>query len=413
MTPPESAQIKSRRPHRKSRRGCAVCKKRRIKCDERHPQCGNCVVTHRVCSYLEQSAGNGSGASTGAVTAAPRSSGASPGPSLSSGAGEGGRRSAGPIDLGAVFDAPGGGPTFTVIHMALLHHAEVNMAEYMALQGVIRPIIDAAIHNAVTAPYLLDQLLALSALHLSTQDLTKASNYRQQATELQTRALGMFNQIREDISECNYMPTFLFATLLGIHVLRETLADHHLALSDFVGAFVGYARLHRGVRAVTNVYWESIVHSDLKPLLYITNWTDLAENRTPGLETADLKGFLESSDLAPSSIKACIGALDWVQWVIDMIAMEPSRFDLAVHATMAWPLMIPDEYIDGVYQHRPEALVVLAYYAAILHQHRRYWVFGNAGSSLIQFITLHVGGFWADVLTWPQNVISSERSLSE
>ncbi|KAH7123154.1 hypothetical protein EDB81DRAFT_813599 [Dactylonectria macrodidyma] len=422
MTPSESGPLKSRRSHRKSRRGCTVCKARRIKCDERHPQCGNCVVTERVCSYLAQStgvaasissanAGSSSSASTGVsagpVMVATGTPGVSPGPSVSSSTGDGGQLSVGLRNIELDPSISGSGATFTVIHMTLLHHAEVNMADYMALRGIILPIIDAAIDNAVTAPYLLDQLLALSALHLATQDATRAHVYQNQATELQTRALSMFNQVREEITESNYMPTFLFATLLGVHVLRNTLSDHHLALGEFVGTFVNYIRLHRGVRAVTSVYWDSILQSELKPLLYIIDWTDYAEDRTPGLETADLKTFLESSDLAPSSVKACLNALKWVQWVLDMIAMEPSRFDLAVHATMAWPLVIPDEYVDSLYQHRPEALVVLAYYAAILHRYRQFWVFGYSGSSLIQSIGLHVGAYWADVLAWPQRSLSS------
>ncbi|KAH7129603.1 hypothetical protein B0J13DRAFT_564302 [Dactylonectria estremocensis] len=414
MTPPQSGLLKSRRSHRKSRRGCTVCKARRIKCDERHPQCGNCVVTERVCSYLTQSTGvvadassAGAGASAVPILTSTGTPGVSPGPSVSSSAGDTERLSANLRNIELDPSTPGSGATFTVIHMALLHHAEVHMADYLALRGIILPIIDAAIDNAVRAPYLLDQLLALSALHLATQNKARAHIYRNYATELQTRALSTFNQVREEITESNYKPTFLFATLLGVHVLRNTLADHHLALGEFVGTFVNYIRLHRGVRAVVSVYWDSILQSELKPLLYITDWTDFAEDRSPGLETTDLKKFLESSDLAPSSVKACLDALKWVQWVLDMLAMEPSRFDLAVHATLAWPLLIPNEYVDSLYQHRPEALVVLAYYAAILHRYRQYWVFGNSGSSLIRSIALHVGTYWADLLAWPQSSLSS------
>lgn len=40
---------------RKSRAGCLTCKTRRVKCDEKHPECGNCTSTGRKCGgYLEE-----------------------------------------------------------------------------------------------------------------------------------------------------------------------------------------------------------------------------------------------------------------------------------------------------------------------------------------------------------------------
>ena len=41
----------TRRPHRKSRLGCATCKKRRVKCDETGPPCGPCISRCIPCEY--------------------------------------------------------------------------------------------------------------------------------------------------------------------------------------------------------------------------------------------------------------------------------------------------------------------------------------------------------------------------
>lgn len=41
-----------RRFHKKSRKGCATCKKRRVKCDEKRPICGNCERMGIECVYL-------------------------------------------------------------------------------------------------------------------------------------------------------------------------------------------------------------------------------------------------------------------------------------------------------------------------------------------------------------------------
>lgn len=282
-----------------------------------------------------------------------------------------------------------------------LHYAMMNMSDFMALQSRAQPIIDAALENSFKAPYLLDQVLALSALHLSTQDVVQASSFRRQVTELQTRALGLFNKAKDQISEDTYVPTFLFASLLGLHVLHETLCQRHDTLAEFVENFVSYLRLHRGVRAIAAKYWHNILHSDLQPLMYTKVVSEKTEEEVSGEDTRHLREFLKSSSTSSTSTEACLSALDRIQWVLDITKQEPPKSDVGPHAVMAWPLVIPDEYIEALYEHRPEALVVLAFYGAIIHRHREFWIFGHSGSFLIYLVARTVGSFWQYALAWP------------
>ncbi|PGH18796.1 hypothetical protein AJ79_00209 [Helicocarpus griseus UAMH5409] len=48
---PETSNHRSRRPHRKSKAGCLVCKRRRVKCDETKPSCRRCQVHGVSCHY--------------------------------------------------------------------------------------------------------------------------------------------------------------------------------------------------------------------------------------------------------------------------------------------------------------------------------------------------------------------------
>ncbi|KAI5917393.1 hypothetical protein F4810DRAFT_717721 [Camillea tinctor] len=49
LEPP--APSRTRRPHRKSRNGCSMCKIRKVKCNEEKPACLNCVRFGLVCSF--------------------------------------------------------------------------------------------------------------------------------------------------------------------------------------------------------------------------------------------------------------------------------------------------------------------------------------------------------------------------
>ncbi|CCF42031.1 Upc2 protein [Colletotrichum higginsianum] len=392
MPKQQREQASGRRHHRKSRNGCSGCKKRHIKCDETRPECRNCIMGERLCSYLVPGSSNDASHPRLANAVYP------PGSVLSD------HVPVVPKDASEGSSCPK--PTFTATHMALLHYAETNMSEYMALQGSVRPLIDTAVEHAFTTPYLLDQLLALSALHLSTRDVAQAASFRHQATELQTRALGCFNQAKDHICDSNYMSAFLFASFLGLHVLHETLQIQHDTLAGFVDGFVGYARLHRGVRAIIQSYWRDILRSDLKPLLYIPMLSGQTESECPGEETRQLREFLESSSTSSTTTVACLSALGKVQWVLDMTKREPSRCNVGTQAVMAWPLVVPDDYIEALHQNRPEALVVLAFYASIMHRYRHYWIFGDSGSFLVDLVAKTVGSFWQTALAWPLQTVS-------
>ncbi|KAL4947820.1 hypothetical protein BDW69DRAFT_203990 [Aspergillus filifer] len=55
LTAEQQSKFRPRRRHRKSRNGCAECKRRRIKCDEIKPSCSRCILTMQKCIYASTS----------------------------------------------------------------------------------------------------------------------------------------------------------------------------------------------------------------------------------------------------------------------------------------------------------------------------------------------------------------------
>lgn len=51
VAPPQPRKPIPRKGHTKSRRGCYNCKRRRIKCNERHPECNHCIKAGLRCEY--------------------------------------------------------------------------------------------------------------------------------------------------------------------------------------------------------------------------------------------------------------------------------------------------------------------------------------------------------------------------
>ena len=66
------------------------------------------------------------------------------------------------------------------------------------------------------------------------------------------------------------------------------------------------------------------------------------------------------------------------------------------------------EYLKLLTEQRPEALVLLAYYAVVLHHRRRSWVIGDAGRLLITSLSFNLGRHWQPLLEWPRQLILAE-----
>ena len=72
---------------------------------------------------------------------------------------------------------------------------------------------------------------------------------------------------------------------------------------------------------------------------------------------------------------------------------------------IAWPILISPEYIDLLMHGRPEALVVLAWYGALLHHFSELWVFGDGGRFLVESVGGYLGAEWEGWLEWPRGGI--------
>ncbi|KAK0724868.1 hypothetical protein B0H67DRAFT_598333 [Lasiosphaeris hirsuta] len=329
----------ARRTHTKSRYGCAECKRRHIKCDESRPICVNCSVGKIRCSFSLTSS---------PALSLPMQSRPAPSPSVS--------RSRSPSsshDISSVASPspPHDGPPQSL----LLRHFENQMGNTMGLSQLeSSPMLRLAVDEAFTSPFLMDELLALSAAHKSTlPDTQHRDFYRTEATRLQTRALAQFNMAEADVSDDNCVAVFLFSTFIGQHVLFDTFSPH--SEQDSLGAlldkFVQCLGLHRGIAAIAGRSW-------------------------PKLQ-----------------------------------ARMPPEFG---HARFAaeWPVRQSAEYVSLLSQKRPEALVVLAYYSVLLHRARDHWLVGGAGRFLIQAIGEHLGSSWADWLAWPNRNIDFSDTTS-
>ncbi|KAK4235021.1 hypothetical protein C8A03DRAFT_37150 [Achaetomium macrosporum] len=409
-----------RRAHKKSRNGCKECKRRHIKCDERWPSCSNCVTTERQCSYLllyrhTPPYPSPSPASSLAWVDTPAPTPFSAPDTVS--------ESPAGVSCVSAGSGPGLlGEGYSLLHLELFHHFDRNFSSSFSpgLQD-LEPLLRLAVREAFAWPYLMDELLAVSAAHKSTlvddRDNSGSSRkalYRTEATRLQTRAVARLGSISQcEISDENCVSLFLFSIFLGQHALFDVFSSLPRGdLAAVLDRFTHCLGLHRGIRVIASRSWPRVCAQlqlgpeHLEPPDPHVAAAAVGQRR--GTECAALVELLRSkSQLTSPAKQACGDAVEQLQRMFDSSQLPGTARRFIV--VQEWMVRVSVAYVDLLAERRPEALVILAYYGVLLHHAREYWPVGRAGSYLIRSITAHLGSYWAEWLRWPNSMLDASE----
>ena len=266
---------------------------------------------------------------------------------------------------------------------------------------------------AISAPYLMHQILALAALHLSHMQPARATFYHAEATNLQIEALTLFDQDLSISNTQNPEAMLLFSSFLSLHALGEAVITSQHDADGFLDRFISYLNLHRGVRTVTDQCWENLQQSSLSSVLQRTSH-DMSSAAAQPHERANtveeiLSRLLAHSDQGTASIEACRDAVRWLKltYQIDWRINNTPGMKSTGNLIWVWPILLSGGFTELLLKRQPEALIILCHYAALLHQRRGMWLVGNAGRMLIDSTTKFLGSYWSHWLEWPNEVINN------
>ncbi|RDW68658.1 hypothetical protein BP5796_09315 [Coleophoma crateriformis] len=384
----------------------------KAQCDESKPQCVNCTTSNKGdCTYPSKPSRapkarvSDSRSPAGEYSASLTSPQITPSASPAGGGGGGGGGGRGtprdPHSASALSEP------VNITHLELFYHFSLDSGSAFFAENLPQDFCPNLIHRALGAPFLLYELLAVSALHLSFEKPEKAQFYREQAAKLQTDALRLYNEMVFEINEDNLVSAFVFAGMLGLHFFCDVFVTPPSDLGAFLDQLVQSIRLLQGVRAVFSGRWAIIANSYIKPLLQESqasnqDYTDeiverleelaVAMNRSPGLNPAQ-------ADVIDKAIKSLV--------LVYRTQMVPGLRDGNGNPRMVtfWPVMIPVEFTNLLAERKPEAIIVLAYFSILLHKWRKWWTIGASGQFLLGAVDLFLGKTWEDWLVLPKSII--------
>jgi hypothetical protein len=378
-----------------------------IQCDETHPTCLQCNTAQLRCRYaLGKASGPAQSRTPPQATSRDGSSTTTPVQHQS------------PNTISPRLAEPSIPPHFSIssnsddpftvnmLHIQLLHHFTTETTKTIMFdESDAKRSQDVTMKAALSAPYLMQEILALAALHMSVLFPDQREFYHHQASGLQTCALSIFNSSHLEVNAGNCIPIVLFSSLLAMHSLCDVVTSPDDDFSNFLNSFIRCLDLHRGIRAIASHSWHLLRQSELQGVLEAGEelhcTTDLV-----GKECDDLRALLNSADVGQTSMKACQAAIDHLQRTFDMEQMSGGRNNTFT----TWPVLVPAEYMDLLMKRSPEALIILAHYAVVLHSHREDWFISEGGRYLINSISRHLGSYWDKWMAWPNSVLLESGS---
>lgn len=405
------------------------------KCDELRPRCQNCINRKRECVYVPATAAvtiNTAGipfglplAVTTSVTATgapskdvywPRPSSASvspPSPYISS--------IPGTLMPSECADTP-------LLDRELLQHYSTHVAELIMMTGspTERAVWEHYVPNLVVGTsYLTNSLLAFSAFHL-THATKGARDLTQWARAKYIAALRSF---AADSRSGN--PEALFAgscfVMMSSYAFRDLplVANNHsgmdllsasrspLAVADSMGSALHGTRIGDGVIQRREVRRDEegppvgklTVIEDLLRIAQKLNTSGYFVHQ--GIPVGCVAPFPPPLALSPESknygpyYERSIGAL--------IRCLSPSPSGDLPSRILSWPMMLSHEFIYLVRQGYPFALVITAYYAALLHYCQSYFWINDRAKREISKIWVLLDPVWRPLLLWPRALSSTSK----
>lgn len=236
-------------------------------------------------------------------------------------------------------------------------------------------------------PYLLHELLAFSACHLATR-YPHIPRYHSLASDLQTRAVALFNASGQDITPDNCVAVLLFSTIVGQHLFADSLRPRDFAgLPAFIQRFTHCLAVQRGIFTIYQAASPVLLASPLEK--FLTAGIESQRVEPVGSDCAELTAMIyESPRLTPTDKEACIRASVILQLGFDAIALAPEE---PTHLCFKWVIGVRPALKALLEAMQPDAMVILAYYGLLLHMNRGAWPVGTAGAYIIGMVTDFLG----------------------
>jgi hypothetical protein len=256
------------------------------------------------------------------------------------------------------------------------------------------PVLQEALHT----PFLMHGIMAISALHLAhLRQNERQVEWLNIAIAHKSTALAIFSEQLHNIDKSNARAMMSFA---GIAVVFSFASALYCSDSDdgpSLNALVDLLMLARGVQTVGSQAMEFLRHSNFAPLFNITEpgatIPDDVLSALDHLDDLNAQYGQKSGNHHPKSYERAIQT---------MRELAPFTFAEPTSLTVVggWAIRASPEFLEGLKNREPFALVVLAHFCVFLHIIRENWCIGPWGRLILGEIVQILDSDWQRHIKW-------------
>ncbi|KAJ4986290.1 C6 transcription factor [Stagonosporopsis vannaccii] len=377
-----------KRYHKKSRTGCDTCKRRRVKCDEVTPICGNCAQRQDPCHYSRATSAITTARSKRQTTSPPEHIVFLPSNPL--------------LDVYAAPSSRLTSYTATRMKELQLMHQWSTVTYLTSGPRNMEVFRDYSVRKALEYPYLMDILLAFTSLHNASEATGAADAYEHVTAALyfQNQSIAELNR-RESllhVSQETYEPVFLVTALNGVCTLLASMvpAASGEQLESIPQVMLRVRKCMLGVKEVFE---------------YCNGWTqesELARIFSTPLAPRIEDGGLSTLDTVRSLSDAVLANVDLddaaTSFFCDTLQkMEKAYADNNRRSVFGWLVMVEAEFFHKVGLGETAAMVILVCWGALTFVLEEVWWTKYAGRRIVEDLSVQLAGCdskWDEVLQW-------------
>ncbi|KAJ5331206.1 hypothetical protein N7476_000989 [Penicillium atrosanguineum] len=380
----------SRRSHTKSRKGCLECKRRHIKCDEELPKCTLCRKRKLECSYPPNS--NDLDSSQGSP--APRDDSES---TLT------------PSDDLAIPNR--------MVEMRLMHQYLTSTHLTLARDGMSSHHLAMVIPRMATSfPYLLDSILALTALHLATVEPENHLTWLDAAVRYQSHSCSGMGKVLPVITPEHYEPAFMSSIFIMLFAIGFSGLSRANRPMDPIAAVLEVRTLITGCAMLFNRFSEVGAQVDLERWSEISGIQECLEiEPQPDNKTSD-NGPLKLLELHKNLMNSLMRLLAVID--IDRSPNQPvykAAWDSLHQAVgpwprlgdhggvISWPFLITEEFISLAQNGHWIARILFLHYSVAMRLWGNRWYVRDWGRRSVLAILNTIDEIpphWAETISW-------------
>lgn len=289
----------------------------------------------------------------------------------------------------------GGGDSpalFTLDHMELLHHYTASTSLTFSSTPQAREVWqDRVPRLAMKADYVLQALLAVSAMHLSQLRPHSRNSYWSQGVQLYHAALSKAQKEMEHVTEENCTEVYVFSTLTCFYSLAQngelaSRSDQGESVDDEEKDFIGWVFLFRGTKALLTLPHQTILHTGiLAPMFQQGSKRAIRVRAYP---TPDSELIMDELRRIVPDEEERVMYRDAIRHLQRSFHAVYGRSSGEVESTdiFMWLFDVSDEYIDRLRRQEGPALAIFICYSLLIGQLQGVWWAKGWG----QWISVHL-----------------------